>query len=78
MEWQDPVLIKDDNNNDYHLNYKATVYLLPSVLHILILTEKVFLSSTLQMKKLRFKGLNSLLELTEILKSRAVEVALWD
>ena len=44
---------KDDDNNDYHLNYKATVYLVPSVLHILILTDKVLPLSTLQMKKSR-------------------------
>lgn len=57
IKWQDPVVIKDNNNNDDdQLNYKATVYLVPSVLHILILKEKVLLSSTLQIKKLRLKG----------------------
>lgn len=57
MEWQGPVLIKDHHNDDYCWNDKAVGYLVPSVLCTLILTEKVLSSSTLQMKKLKLRGL---------------------
>lgn len=63
MEYKDPILKKDNSNNDYCLNYKSTLYLGSSVLHTLILPEKVLSSSSLQMKKLRFKGSNNSLEL---------------
>lgn len=53
MRSQDPVLKKNNNNSNSRLNCKTTMFLVPSVLRTLILTEKFL--STLQMKKMMLR-----------------------